>query len=58
MKPGEVYKWLDQGPVILLKRVVIPDPITLEELEEEYGTLEEFREAADWPTEEGWKAVS
>ena len=55
MKPGEVYKWLDQGPVILLERVVIPDPITLEELEEEYGTLEEFRKAADWPTEEGWK---
>ena len=55
MKPGEVYKWLDQGPVILLERVVIPDPITLEELEEEYGTLEEFRKTADWPTEEGWK---
>ena len=55
MKPGEVYKWLDQGPVILLERVVIPDPITLEELEEEYGTVEEFRKTADWPTVEGGK---
>ncbi|HBZ40089.1 MAG TPA: hypothetical protein DEO59_17040 [Balneola sp.] len=55
MKAGDVYKWLDQGPVILLEKVKIPDPITLEELEEEYGTIEEFRKKSDWPTDTGWK---
>ena len=52
-KSGEVYHWLDQGPAILLQPVEIPDPITIEELEEVYGTLEEFRKS-DWPTETGW----
>ena len=55
MKVGEVYTWLDQGPVILLERVAIPDPITIEELEEEYGSIEELIAAADWPTDAGWK---
>jgi hypothetical protein len=54
MKVGEVYTWLDQGPVILLEKVAIPDPITMEELEEEYGTIEEFVQFADWPTDVGW----
>lgn len=55
MKVGEVYTWLDQGPVILLERVTIPDPITIEELKEEYGSIEELIAAADWPTDVGWK---
>jgi hypothetical protein len=54
MKTGEIYKWLDQGPVILLEKVTIPDPITIEELMEEYGNIEEFRAKADWPTDTGW----
>ena len=53
MKPGEVYSWLDQGPVILLTQVEIPDPITLAELEETFGTLEQFRKN-DWPSDKGW----
>lgn len=52
-RAGEVYDWLDQGPAILLGRAEIPDPITLAELEEVYGTLEEFRHS-DWPSDVGW----
>ena len=26
----------------------------MEELEEEYGTIEEFVQFADWPTDVGW----
>ena len=53
MKPGEVYNWLDQGPVILLTQVEIPDPITLAEMEETFGTLKQFRKR-DWPSDKGW----
>lgn len=47
MKPGDVYKWLDQGPVLLLESVLIYDPITIEELGS--GIINE-----DWPSELGW----
>lgn len=47
MKPGNVYKWLDQGPVLLLERVLIYEPITIEELGS--GIINE-----DWPSEPGW----
>ena len=47
MKPGDVYKWLDQGPVLLLESVLIYDPITIEELGS--GITNE-----DWPSELGW----
>jgi len=48
MKPGDVFNWLDQGPVILLKRVQIYDPIRATDLDEE-GMMYE-----DWPSEPGW----
>jgi hypothetical protein len=47
MKPGDVYKWLDQGPVLLLESVLIYDPITMEELGT--GIINK-----DWPSELGW----
>jgi hypothetical protein len=47
MKPGDVYKWLDQGPVLLLESVLIYDPITIEELGS--GIINE-----DWHSELGW----
>ena len=48
MKPGDIYKWLDQGPVLLLKRVVIYDPIRVRDLDED-GLLYD-----EWPNEPGW----
>lgn len=54
MKPGDVYKWLDQGPAILLKRVDILDPITIKELQEVYGDYDTFLKKDDWPKQKGW----
>lgn len=47
MKPGDVCRWLDQGPVILLERVVIYDPVSIHDLGESFYKK-------DWPSEMGW----
>ncbi len=48
MKPGDVYYWLDQGPVLLLDRAIIYDPIHVKDLDEDGMMID------DWPNESGW----
>ena len=48
-KAGRVYNWLDQGPVLLLAKCEIPDPVRT-------GTeFKQYKKCPDaWPTEAGW----
>lgn len=48
MRAGEVYEWLDQGPVVLLAPCKIADPIPLEQAQEF------MRDPEAWPHEPGW----
>ncbi len=48
MRAGEVYEWMDQGPVVLLAPCKIADPIPLEQAQEF------MRDPTAWPHEAGW----
>jgi hypothetical protein len=48
MKPGEIYTWLDQGPVVLLEEEEILDPVPEDRYEEFLSNPEV------WPREIGW----
>ena len=49
MKPGDIVRWLDQGPAILLNECEIPDPCS----NEEYQDYLKNPEA--WPSSAGWR---
>jgi hypothetical protein len=47
MRAGHVMLWLDQGPVLLLSRCKIEDPVPDDE-------LKLYQQDAKWPSSEGW----
>ena len=48
-KAGRVYNWLDQGPVLLLAKCEIPDPVRTGAEHKRYKKSPEI-----WPAERGW----